>query len=725
MANKEATIYIVDVGRNTGDTHSGRDESDLEWSLRWVWDKITTTVGTGRKTAMVGVLGLRTAATDHFLSDEGGYEHISIFHPISVLMPDVRKLREKFEPSSTNAGDAISAIILATQMITDHCKKLKYTKKIFLVTNGRGHMDADAGDIAGLAKKIQDEDIELTVLGVDFDDVEYGFKEEDKSDTKASNETILRSLTEQCNGQFGTLEEAISALGAPRVKTTRPVHSYKGPLTLGDPENYDTAMSIDVERYPRIAVAKPPSASQFVVRSGATQDSVQSSETLQEGGASDQRPDGDLAAVKNARNYQVPDEDAPGGKKDVPEDELAKGYEYGRTAVHINESERNVTELDVEPCLDIIGFVPRTNVQRYFSMSKTCMIIAQKANDKASLALSSLIHALHELDTYAIARFVNARKSKPVILLLAPEIEIEYECLIDVELPFSEDIRQYRFPPLDRVLTVSGKTITEHRNLPSKDLMQAMSDYVDAMDLSTAGKDDDGDVCEYATMDQTFSPVLHNVNQNIQWRAARGDQSLAPVLEILTRYSRPPDDLVTSATTEINTLVKRSDVKPVPPKLKGRKRNRETEKPLSGLNVEELLGREKRTKISAENAIPEFKQYIENSEDFSAIKNAADQMFNHVSSYIQHSIGDSKYGMATEVLYVVKQSMIDYEEPEIYNEHLAALKRKVLDGSLGGNRTDMWVRIRHNRLGPITKEQSKHSKYSEEEAKRFMRVSPK
>lgn len=108
------------------------------------------------------------------------------------------------------------------------------------------------------------------------------------------------------------------------------------------------------------------------------------------------------------------------------------------------------------------------------------------------MALSSFVHALYELESYAVARLVTKDGKDPLIVLLAPSIEPDYECLLDVELPFAEDVRQYRFPPLDRIITVSGKTLNVHRNLPSDKVMQAMSDYVDHMDLSTFGKDDEG-----------------------------------------------------------------------------------------------------------------------------------------------------------------------------------------------------------------------------------------
>lgn len=153
------------------------------------------------------------------------------------------------------------------------------------------------------------------------------------------------------------------------MKATRPVTSYKGQLTLGDPEQYKSAMCIDVERYPRTMIARAATASQFVHNSDLSNGhaSTQSSATI--------IPDGDLSgsgqvvanpssltAVKSARTYQVNDESAPGGKRDVDRDELAKGYEYGRTAVHISESDQNVTKLETKAALEIVGFVPMAQV---------------------------------------------------------------------------------------------------------------------------------------------------------------------------------------------------------------------------------------------------------------------------------------------------------------------------------------------------------------------------
>jgi ATP-dependent DNA helicase 2 subunit 2 len=275
-----------------------------------------------------------------------------------IIMSTMRRLRTQIQPSNTDKGDAVSAIVLAVQMIEKVCRKLKYIRRIVLVTNGTGAMDPD--DISAIAKKLREDDIQLIILGADFDDEEYGFQENGKDATKAENERILKELADQSGGVFGTLAQAVEELAIPRIKPVNPVASFKGHLTLGDPTTYDSAMAIDVERFPVTMIARPPAASNFVVRSDmAPEQAVAGPSTAPQYDAPVQD---DLAAIHNARTYRVKDEEAPGGKKDISPEELAKGYEYGRTAVHIAQSDENVTKLETNAMLSIVGFIPAANV---------------------------------------------------------------------------------------------------------------------------------------------------------------------------------------------------------------------------------------------------------------------------------------------------------------------------------------------------------------------------
>lgn len=210
-------------------------------------------------------------------------------------------------------------------------------------------------------------------------------------------------------------------------------------------------------------------------------------------------------------------------------------------------------------------------------MGESCITIAQQTNDKARMALSSLIHALFELDSYAVARIVVKSGKDPVIILLAPSIEPHLESLIDVPLPFAEDIRAYRFPPLDRVITTTGGVLEKHRNLPTEDLLGAMSDYVDSMDLSEFGRDDEGYVqlksskdlmlifrsqpAEYMTIDETYSPLIHRIDQAIRYRAAKPEAGIKPAADILLKWTSPPAEIVSQSASQLHRLVKAADIK--------------------------------------------------------------------------------------------------------------------------------------------------------------------
>ncbi|KAL3474173.1 SPOC like C-terminal domain-containing protein [Aspergillus californicus] len=717
MTEKEATVYIVDVGKSMGERRNGRDITDLDWAMEYVWDRITATVATGRKTAMVGVVGLRTRDTTNDQSDDPHFSHISVFAEIQqFLMPDIRQLGEQIKLSDTDKGDAISALIIAIQMIIKHCKKLKWKRKIVLITNGLGRMSDENFD--DIVSKMKEDNFELVIVGPDFDDSEYGFKEENKDPRKADNEALLRTLSEKCDGAFGTLEQAVSEMAIPRVKTVRPIASFKGFLQLGNPEEYETAVRIPVERYPRTMVAKPPTASQFVLRSdlAAGQEGPESATIIPE----TQPQDGSaLTSVRNVRAYQVNDESAPGGKAEIEREELAKGYEYGRTAVHISETDENITTLETTAAIELVGFIQSEKYDRYMHLSNTHILVAQRANDKASLALSSFIHALFELESYAVARLVVKENKPPLLVLLAPSIETDYECLLEVQLPFAEDVRTYRFPPLDKVITVSGKVVTQHRNLPDDDLMDAMDKYVDSMEL--VDQDENGDLVDtQIPMEDSFSPVLHRVNAAIRARAINSNNPIQPPADILTKYSQPPSQLLDKADQHLKKVIEVADVKKVPPKAKGRKRARETEKPLSGLDVDSLLNQEKRVKISPNNAIPEFKQTLAAAENIETTKDAVGQMRSIIEDQIRHSLGDANYDRVTEGLGVVREELISYEEPALYNEFIKELKEKVLKEKLGGDRKELWWLIRRGRLGLIDKAQSELSKVTEDEAKAFM-----
>ncbi|EWC44041.1 hypothetical protein DRE_01393 [Drechslerella stenobrocha 248] len=694
MAEKQATVYVIDLAASMGQRHSERTETDLEYAQQYLWDRITATVSNGRKTDTIAVVGFRTDGSDNSLvHDDSSYENITVLSPMSqFLMPQIRGLQGRLQPSHTDAGDGISALVIAMDIIEKYCKKLKYIRNIVFLTNGTGVYDFDGID--DIAKQIKGQGIKLTVLGIDFDDEDFGFQEENKDSNKAKNETALKKFCEDCEGIFGTIAEAIEEIQLPRIKKTRPVASFKGQLTIGDSSsNPNSTLVIDVERYPRTMVAKPPSASSYAV-------------------ASEENVEGDsLQKIRNTRTYQVEDDAAPGKSIDVGQEDMAKGYLYGRTIVPISAEDQDVVKFETIAGLDIIGFIPKSGFDRPLSLSNTNIIVASKVNDKAIVALSSLIHGLYELDSLAVGRLVTKADKPPTMVAMAPVIEPDYECLVEVQLPFAEDIRQNKFAPLDVVKTVTGKVMNKHRLLPSEELQEAMDDYIDSMDLTNVPGLNDPSL-SFAQPDDVFSPLLHRIQQVIRARATNTDENRLPDINpVLTHYSTIPQEL--TPEEDLARLKSAADIHPVPAKAKGRRTGRE--KPLSGLDVTKLLeGYTKSLRISKDNAIPEFLQAVESVEQKADIESLVRQMGDIVKSIVKQSVADLQYGQALECLRVLRQECISLEIFELYDAFVKELKQFV-----DGDRRDFWSKVRKEKLGLVLPSEDERSTVTSEESNRF------
>ena len=66
---------------------------------------------------------------------------------------------------------------------------------------------------------------------------------------------------------------------------------------------------------------------------------------------------------------------------------------------------------------------------------------------------------------------------------------------------------------------------------------------------------------EYMALTDTFSPVLHRIDQAVRWRAIYPAEPVPPPYEILTRYSKPPEELQTKSKRLLDKLIAAADVK--------------------------------------------------------------------------------------------------------------------------------------------------------------------
>ncbi len=161
----------------------------------------------------------------------------------------------------------------------------------------------------------------------------------------------------------------------------------------------------------------------------------------------------------------------------------------------------------------------------------------------------------------------------------------------------------------------------------------------------------------------------------------------------------------------------------VPPKKKGKRGDREIIKPLSGLDVNELLNNRKRKQEFAfNNAIPEFKQMLSHTGGSDElVSKAADQMGKAICHFLEKDIGGVQQEHIIELLRVFREEVMELEMPSLYNDFLADLKEKLLNDELG-DRREFWIifKTQNQRLG-LVDDGTKGSEISAEEAALFLK----
>ena len=497
------------------------------------------------------------------------------------------------------------------------------------------------------------------------------------------------------------------------MRTVNPVTTFKGALELGSPEMYGDALSFPIERYPYTKKAVAPRATRISVPAVKLMQEQQ--KTSNQGGQN--RVIGEplrKIGVKTERIFKIPSSEEDGIAKEVTVDDLERGYSFGSTIVPLSKEHEDALSLDTVSSFQIHSFIEKANFNRSFALSETSITIASKINKRAQIALSSLIHALYELDLYALARFVPRNGRPPIMLLLAPYISLQMEGLLDVQIPFAEDIRHYNFAPLDKVVTITGKVLNKHPRLPTEEMKQAMSDYVDAMDMDKLSTDQS----PFFTYRDIFSPVIHRIQQIICFRALNPESAWPPTPEILLRYTTPNEILLSDAKSVLERLKKELDLKDAP-QVNFQKRSRDEDHvaPISGLDINELLkaGEEMEANEYSSSIKQKKSSYTGNSqqiglenpeEDFLRLLDDNDRtiepifkrMANVIREMILTSTNGIQYPKIISAISTLRRQADEWEEGMFYNDFVHQLRLDLDGDRLGSNHLALWFAIQEKSL---------------------------
>lgn len=168
------------------------------------------------------------------------------------------------------------------------------------------------------------------------------------------NENNFRQMCDATDGIFATYAEVAESILTPRIRPVRPVTTFRGTLTIGDPTNFANTVEIPVERYPKTKQAKTPTASKF---SAAAETHAIIAHASQRNGPQQEGEPGPTHQVLPARVYKLQD-----GEELADSSQLEKGYAYGKTVVPISQADEDFLKFPTTVGLAILGFIDIGNV---------------------------------------------------------------------------------------------------------------------------------------------------------------------------------------------------------------------------------------------------------------------------------------------------------------------------------------------------------------------------
>ncbi|GJE94221.1 ku80-like protein [Phanerochaete sordida] len=596
-AGYTVTMFLVDVSPSMGKMREVEiplpngevqiaEMTNLEWALQFVKLKVQEMIYHERKTDQCGILLFGSSNTDNHVSrTQGGYDHIEELMPIAHPTANVITQISAVTPS-TEIGDPLDALVVGIETQDNYLGKKKWTRRMVLLTDAENPIEIQHLD--RISQRLNELKIRLTVIGIDFDDEEVDYVEEDKSDIKRENEEFYHSFVDTLdNGVVGNCAVAIEEISRPEAKQTKSQPSASV-LRLGDAENHpEEAFEINVKICKCTALVRPKSFKKFAKISEDVEmrDPDDDEEPTVEYGQLNReiRYSYDPTERPDDEDAEEDDDDKKKGEpQDVEKEELVRGYKYGTSFVPVPEN--NFPKLETKRGMEICGFFKEQYFRREWCIDEVRYVFAAEKSPLQQVALSSLVDAMYqktetqkEITYYAVTRWVTTEGSEPKMGVLKPmKDDMDNSYFLWVQMPFADDLRKWTFPSLDHLISSKGETVTKHPYIPTERQLEAMEELVDALDLMEAGeKDEDGNRTPWYDTRLSYNPAVHRIKQ-AQFHAAivedLNKQPLPPPHPELLKYFEPPRRVLKHARLAIDAAREAFGVKEVPKTVgRGRK----------------------------------------------------------------------------------------------------------------------------------------------------------
>ncbi|XP_015214713.2 X-ray repair cross-complementing protein 5 isoform X1 [Lepisosteus oculatus] len=699
-SNKSALVLCMDVGLSMSNSAPGQ-ESPFDQAKKVIQKFVQRQVFAENKDELALVL-LGTNQTKNSLASDGQYQNIFVHR--HLMIPDFNLLEEiqnGIHPGDQQA-DFLDGLIVCMDLLQKETLGKKYERlNIVMLTDLYSPASLDQLDT--IIENLKRTGITLQFIlpfPLDLEDASRssgdagdprsphypgkGLTQEQREGVKIVRQ-IMTSLDEEDGlDEVHTFSEAIEHLSIFKKIERRPM-AWPCQLTIG------SSISIRIVGYKAV-----------------TEEKIKKNWMMVE--AQTQKKDD----VKRETVYCLNDDQ----ETEVAKDDTIQGFRYGSDIVPFSKVDQEQMKYKSDgKCFAVLGFTKQNQFQRHLFMgSQVVKVFAPKGDEHAAVALSALIHALDELQMVAVVRYAYDKRANPQVGAAFPCIKDKYECLMYVQLPYMEDLRQFIFPSLEN----------SKKFALSEEQLSAVDSLIDSMMLV---EEEDGETADLFKVNKMANPQFQRLFQCLHHRALNPSAPLPPVEPWLKEVLERPQAVTARCQASLKELQGR-----FPLKEAIRKKETKTSADIFG-NEEEPDSKKPKLEKDEEFKLTEISDgtitavgSVDPSRDFRFLVCQKSLPFGQVCEQLTHRIEQLLCNKSTQFylksfscIQAFREQSIQVGEPTIYNDYLQSLKRSIQDRGLQG----FWELLVKDNISLISKDEVECSAVSKAEADQFLAAEEK
>ncbi|XP_042351153.1 X-ray repair cross-complementing protein 5 [Plectropomus leopardus] len=655
---KSALVLCMDVGFSMSNSAPG-EEPPFELAKKVIQKFVQRQVFSESKDELALVL-FGTDSTKNPLDQDGQYQNITVHR--NLMIPDFELLEEienQIHPESQQA-DWLDALVVCMDLLQTGTKGKKCDRlNIALLTDLNTQASSEQIDViienlkqAGITLQFflpfpAEEDEEgggdANGRGPGHPGMGKGLSREQKSGLDMVKHIMLSLDEEDGLDEIYTFRNAVEQLCMFKRIERRPM-AWPCQLTIG------SCLPIRIVGYKAVTEEK-------LKKSWITVDAQ-----------TNQRDD-----VKRETVYCLDDDN----ETEVQRDDTIQGFRYGSDIVPFSKVDQDQMKYKHDgKCFAVLGFTKENMIRRHqFMGTQVIKIFAAKDDEHAAVALSALIRALDELNMVAIVRYAYDRRSNPQVGAAFPCIKPGYECLMYIQLPFMEDLRQFTFPSLE-----NNKKFT-----PTDTQLSAVDSLIDSMML--VEKDDNEEQKDMFKVHHIPNPAFQRLFQCLHHRAVSPASPLPPIEPWLKAALERPEVITERCQAPLEEIKKKFPLTEVEKKKKLKTSAQIFGKDSEEPDAKKAKGDEEEEEYNladiAEGSVTSVGS-VDPARDFRTLIKKKSLPFGEVCQQLTHRIeqllsnkNTHYYMKSITCIQAFREQSVKLGDASLYNSYLQSLKRSI------------------------------------------------